>query len=275
MSIIAWAVIPFTPPPVLEVGPLQFSAHGAAFLIAALTALYFTKKRLAPHLHNAIEDAIPAMLLGAVIGARGLFFMQQPRLWSTPWEFFAFWKGGLVSYGGMLGAILGLVAYARRRKLPLATLSDALAPAALVGWGIGRIGCFLSWYDEYGKPSTLPWAFSVSGDSRHPVMLYLSLALILSGLWLMRIPSKRPYSLTGLSFISYGLIRIILDEWRDYSPPSLLWYSRAACFAIALYGLRLYFKSLAAAAGSSGKKPIENVELDRNNLEVDGEQGVG
>jgi phosphatidylglycerol:prolipoprotein diacylglycerol transferase len=252
---VCWAAIPFTPPQYIHlVGPFQLSAHGVAFLVAAVVSLLLTKRRTAAIYHRALEDVVPYMLLGAVIGARGLYFVQQPDLWSQPWKFFTFWEGGLVSYGGMLGALLGFYFYLKWKKLPVATICDAMAPTALVGWGIGRIGCFLSWYNEFGTPSDLPWAFEVMGESRHPVMLYLSISLISAGLLLMRLPTDRPYRVTGLALMAEGVIRGVLDTWRDYDPDFLVWTSRAACLLIFLWGLTLYRRS------GVEKNPTSSVE---------------
>ena len=238
--------IPFTPPEYIHlVGPFQLSAHGVAFLLAAVISLLLTRKRTPPEYHRALEDVIPYMLLGAVIGARGLYFVQQPDLWSKPWKFFTFWEGGLVSYGGMVGAILGFTFYLKWKKLPVAVICDAMAPTALVGWGVGRIGCFLSWYNEFGTPApNLPWAFVVEPDvPRHPVMLYLSICLITAGLGLMRLPTEKPFRVTGLALMAEGVIRATLDTWRDYDPDFLVWTSRLACLLIFLWGLALYRRS--------------------------------
>lgn len=236
----AWAVIPFTPPGHLQLfGPFALSAHGVAFLAAALVSLFFTKKRLPREYHRALEDVVPFMLLGAVIGARGLYYLEYPHLWSRPWGILAFWEGGLVSYGGMLGAVVAFVLYLRRKRLPIPMYCDALAPAALVGWGVGRIGCFLSWYGEYGKPSNLPWAFEVDGVARHPVALYLTVCLITAGALLMRVERLRAFRVTGLSFVAYGLIRGVCDTWRVYNPEYFVWTSRGACLVIVLLGLSL------------------------------------
>jgi phosphatidylglycerol:prolipoprotein diacylglycerol transferase len=254
----SWAAIAFTPPQYIHLfGPFQLSAHGIAFLAAALVSLFLTKKRTPVEYHHHLEDVIPYMLVGAVLGARGLYFLQQPDLWLTPWKAFTFWEGGLVSYGGMLGAVLGFIYYLRRKNLPVAAICDAMAPTALVGWGVGRIGCFLSWYNEFGTPSNLPWAVSVDGESRHPVMLYLSVCLISAGVILMRQPRDKPFRVTGLVLIAEGVIRGVLDGWRDYDPDWLVWTSRGVCLIIALCGVALLRRS---ATPPAGKDPLVAVE---------------
>lgn len=261
------AAIPFTPPQNITLfGPVQLSAHGIAFLVAAVVSLILTKKRTDPKYHRYLDDAIPFMLLGAVIGARGLYFVQQPDLWMTPWKFFTFWEGGLVSYGGMVGALLAFYQYMRWHKLPVAEICDALAPTALIGWGIGRIGCFLSWYNEYGTPSDLPWAVSVHGDSRHPVMLYLAVCLIIAGLILMRASTERPFRVTGMALVAEGVIRATLDTWRDYDPDFLVWTSRGACLLIALWGLALIQRSNRPLSEKSLPDNIEHVDAGESQL---------
>lgn len=263
-----WAAIPFTPPEYIPlVGPLQLSAHGVAFLFAAITSLVLTKKRTPVEYHRVLEDVIPYMLLGAVIGARGLYFIQQPDLWSKPWKAFTFWEGGLVSYGGMVGAVLGFYFYLKWKKLPVALICDAMAPTALVGWGVGRIGCFLSWYNEFGTHCDLPWAFVVPPDSpRHPVMLYLTICLITAGVLLMRLPTDKPFRVTGLALMAEGVIRGTLDTWRDYEPDFLVWTSRAACLGIFLWGLALYRRSGKAHAEKNLTAGVEDTSSGEGDI---------
>lgn len=256
-------VIPFTPPPHFDLpGPFALSAHGVAFLAAAVTTLILVRRRAPKMYHKAIEDVVPYMLLGAVIGARGLYFVQQPHLWRQPWRFFTFWEGGLVSYGGMAGALVAFALFMRFRGLPVARLADALAPTALIGWGVGRIGCFLSWNGEWGKFSELPWAFSVDGVARHPVMLYLSVCLAVAGVVLLRADTSRPFWVTGWSFFWYGTIRAVIDEWRDYDPPVLVWTSRAACVVIACFGLFLLYRFRNSKQPSPPTEVLQKEPLD-------------
>ncbi len=66
-------------------------------------------------------------------------------------------KGGLTYYGGFLLAFPTLVLYARWKRVPLGTGMDIVAPALLLAYGFGRIGCFLNGCC-YGADCDLPWA---------------------------------------------------------------------------------------------------------------------
>jgi len=66
-------------------------------------------------------------------------------------------EGGLVIYGGFIGAMVGFAAFVRKHKLPLFAMADLIAPSMMIGLALGRIGCFLNGCC-YGGQSDLPWA---------------------------------------------------------------------------------------------------------------------
>ncbi len=68
-----------------------------------------------------------------------------------------FWSGGLVFYGGIIGAILTMIWFLRREKLSFLPIADALIPSVAIGQFFGRLGC-LSAGCCFGKPSGVPWA---------------------------------------------------------------------------------------------------------------------
>ena len=54
------------------------------------------------------------------------------------------------------------------KGIGLLTFGDAAAPGALLGRGIGRIGCHLSGDGDYGVPTTLPWGTDYSNGVYPP-----------------------------------------------------------------------------------------------------------
>ncbi|MGE0493688.1 MAG: prolipoprotein diacylglyceryl transferase [Vulcanimicrobiota bacterium] len=231
----------FHPPDIVPLfGPFLISSHGVAFLLAAVVAYLFTRRRVPPRYHRHLEDVLPFMVVGALLGARLLYVLQNPVLWSDPREAFSLWNGGLVSYGGLVGAVLAWLAFLRYRGLPVGPLSDALAPTALVGWGIGRLGCLLSWYGETGTVTTMPWGFVVDAEQpRHPVMLYLSLALFLSAAVVLQLEQRTDWPTTGPALVTYGLSRASMDFFRDYDPHLLMYTSQAFCVVLVVMGLAI------------------------------------
>ncbi|MFO7899633.1 MAG: prolipoprotein diacylglyceryl transferase [Planctomycetota bacterium] len=114
-------------------------------LVVAFYSAYFLSRRTAKkegvHPDRMIDILVIGALLG-IIGARAFFVLQYGV--SSFWQVFAIWRGGLVFYGGLVLATVGLIAYIRKKKLPLRRLADAAAPAIMLGLGFGRIGCFLN-----------------------------------------------------------------------------------------------------------------------------------
>ncbi len=234
-------MIHFTPPPVWHLGGSFFvNIHSLAFCAGALTAYFWTTKRLPKELKEHVDNLALWMTLGGILGARLLFAVVNYRSMHSLWQIFAFWEGGLISYGGFLGAILAWIVYIRLNKLPMPVMCHAMGPAALLGWGIGRLGCFFAWNGEIGTPTQMPWGFIVGEDvPRHPVMLYLALAHCTCALLAAKYSERLQINGAALSLIAFGLVRAILDYWRDYNPAWLYQGSLAISALWVIFGLLL------------------------------------
>jgi phosphatidylglycerol:prolipoprotein diacylglycerol transferase len=66
-------------------------------------------------------------------------------------------EGGLVIYGGFIGAAVGFTIFARKHRLPLLAMADLVAPSLAIGLALGRIGCLLNGCC-YGGQTDWPWA---------------------------------------------------------------------------------------------------------------------
>ena len=58
--------------------------------------------------------------------------------------------GGLAIYGGLIGGGVAVYLYLRRHRIPALPVMDAVAPALIVAYGVGRIGCQLSGDGDWG-----------------------------------------------------------------------------------------------------------------------------
>lgn len=103
------------------------------------------------------------MVIGGVVGAR-LFYVieywdqrfRADTVFETIGRILHYPQGGLVIYGGLLGAALATLLFARKERLPLLPIADLIAPSLVVGLALGRIGCLLNGCC-YGGPTSLPW----------------------------------------------------------------------------------------------------------------------
>ena len=86
-------------------------------------------------------------MVGGIIGARAVYVTTywQEEFADQPFsEIFMIQHGGLVYYGGLIGAAIAGIIYVRWKKLPLWKIADVLAPSIALGNVFGRIGCLLN-----------------------------------------------------------------------------------------------------------------------------------
>ena len=63
---------------------------------------------------------------------------------------------GLAIYGGLIGGTVGVVLYLLKHKIDTFQVADAVAPALMVGYGVGRLGCQLSGDGDWGIVNESP-----------------------------------------------------------------------------------------------------------------------
>ncbi len=151
--------------PFLQLGPLQIPTFGLMVATAMVLAYFvlradLARRGIAAKDSGMAEAFIAVPCLAGIIGAKLYHVLESPRqLFADPWgELFS--RYGLAWFGGLIAGFAAFVWLAHRRKIPLLTMLDVGSPAAALGYGIGRIGCFLSGDGDYGKPTNLPWGMS-------------------------------------------------------------------------------------------------------------------
>ena len=217
-------------PIAFHLGPLTVHWFGIALALAFLAALW-TAARRAPRTGipaEKISDAGLWLILGGVIGARTLYvatywndsFAGQPIT-----EIFMIQRGGLVFYGGLIGAALTGIIFAKVQKLALGKIADILAPSIALGYALGRFGCLFNGCC-FGRECSLPWAIhfpldhATAGAPVHPTQLYdslLSLGLYALLAWLYR-RKKFEGQVFATYLMAYAALRSFVEIFRgDYS----------------------------------------------------------
>lgn len=80
--------------------------------------------------------------VGGIVGSRVLFVIVNWKDYAAdPIKIFSL-GGGLVFYGGLIGATLGSVLFARKYKIEFFRLADLAIPTVSLGQAFGRLGCF-------------------------------------------------------------------------------------------------------------------------------------
>jgi len=212
-----------------HLGPLTVHWFGVFVAAAFLAGLWTAARR-------AARDGIPPdhiyesgtwLIVGTIVGARSLYVISywKESFAGQPWtEVFKVWEGGLVFYGGLIGATLACLAFVRLRRLPLWKLADALAPGIALGYFVGRFGCLMNGCC-YGRPTSLPWAIHFPGDHQshgaglHPVQLYDALLNLGFFLLLARLHRRKKFDgqVFAAYLIGYSLLRAFVETFRgDY-----------------------------------------------------------
>jgi phosphatidylglycerol:prolipoprotein diacylglycerol transferase len=185
--------------------------------------------------HEIVADLGVVGLIAGLIGAR-LFhiFEHVHEFMADPWAMI-FSRGGFSILGGLIvGTIAGSI-YVRRKGLPIPAVCDAVAPAMMLGYAIGRIGCQLSGDGDWGieanlalKPDWLPmWLWAQTYDNNivgeviaapgvYPTPIYET-AMSLLGFGILWACRKHPFR-AGWLFALYlflcGLERLTIEQIR-------------------------------------------------------------
>jgi phosphatidylglycerol---prolipoprotein diacylglyceryl transferase len=146
--------------------PIEIRSWGVLVACAMFVGL-FVQQRFAAKLGVDREHVFNTWLFGGATGlviGRGIHVLGHLELYADrPLTAIAFWDGGLVFFGLLIGYAAFVAYYAIRHGLPRGIV-DALALALPLGHAIGRLGCFLAGCC-FGEPTDLPWAVSFEPGS--------------------------------------------------------------------------------------------------------------
>jgi phosphatidylglycerol:prolipoprotein diacylglycerol transferase len=239
--------------PYLHFGRLNLPTFGLMLWLAAVTAAVivdrgFRRARIAADAVGIVAIAVVA----GIVGAKIWHVLDTPSEfreagWRVLWD-----TAGFAWYGGLVFGIAALLLQGWRAKIGPLRMLDLAAPAAAVGYAIGRIGCFLSGDGCYGIATTLPFPLGMSfpqgieptapGVRVLPTPLFELCAGLLIGWYLWR-RAGRPHPvgmITGQYLLLSALARFLVEFVRR-NPKVLLDLSNAqlASLGAALAGIAL------------------------------------
>lgn len=218
--------------PFLHIWRLSVPTFGLMLWLAAVVAAFimdrsFRRARISADAVGMVAVAVVAGIVGA-------------KLWhviDTPAEFHELgWRvlvdsAGFAWFGGLVFGISALVLQGWMAKIGGLRTLDLASPAAAIGYGIGRIGCFLSGDGCYGLPTTLPWGMGFPNGIEptppfvrvHPTPLYELAAGLLIGAWLWVRGGKQrgTGALVGEYLVLSGIARFLVEFVRRN--PKILW----------------------------------------------------
>ncbi|HRG92309.1 MAG TPA: prolipoprotein diacylglyceryl transferase [Chitinophagaceae bacterium] len=209
--------------------------------------------------HDRVGEITILALIFGLLGAK-LFdifenwsgFLQDPKS-------YLFSPSGLTMYGGLICAALAIWIYARKYKIGFWHLNDSAAPALMIGYSIGRIGCQVAGDGDWGirsdlaqKPGFLPdwfWSYRFPHNVNeagipipgctdlkycnqlefgvYPTPLYEVIAcfILFLILWSVRKRLKTPGTIFALYLIFNGLERFLIEKIRVNNKMSFLGFN--------------------------------------------------
>ncbi|RTL19265.1 MAG: prolipoprotein diacylglyceryl transferase [Burkholderiales bacterium] len=221
-------------PIAVRLGPLAVHWYGITYLVAFGLFLWLAGRRARMPQHVAVgwtkqdvDDVLFYGVLGVVLGGRlGYCLFYKPDYYvSHLTEVLAVWKGGMSFHGGLLGVLLGLFLFARRRGRGFFEVSDLIAPCVPTGIVSVRLGNFVNG-ELWGRqaPSDLPWAmiFPQANDpvgfARHPSQLYQAAGeglLLFIILWFYARKPRATGQISGVFMVGYGVLRFAAEYFRE------------------------------------------------------------
>ncbi len=222
--------IDINPPQYLQVGPLTIYLYGMIIAAGLMLAVFYACRR-SKEFGIKEDDLIDGVLWitpFAIICARAYYviFSWQQYV-EEPIRALYIWEGGLAIYGGVLGAVAGILVFCRIKKLKVSTLLDLTLLGFLIGQSIGRWGNFFN-REAFGAETDtflrmgLLNRYTETVTYYHPTFFYESVWNALGFLILHKLSRHRQYDgQVALGYaVWYGLGRCLIEGLRTDS----LWW---------------------------------------------------
>lgn len=240
-------------PVLFKIGPLPINAYGL-LLVMGFYAGYLLLRR---DLRERGEDeefaatVLTGGMLTGIIGSRIFHVLENLGDYGGRNFYKIFLGSGFSWYGGFVLTAVTMIYLARRRKIHWATLIDAASPALVVGYGFGRIGCFIAGDGCYGVPCAsldLHWPAPLCMAFPHgaiptrevvvntPILEMLGAAALFAYLQLMRKRVTAPAGLFAQMLIAHAVMRFCVEFIR-LNPKMALGLTQAQWVSIAGVGI--------------------------------------
>lgn len=207
----------------------------ATLVATRLVTQYEEVGKLPPHVHTLVTDMVLVSVLAGIVGARVFDILDNlDRFLANPLSMILT-RSGFSIYGGLCFGIVAGVVFVKRRAVPIMPMLDATAPALMLGYGLGRLGCQIAGDGDWGitanmlvKPGWLPewlWAQTYDGNIAgiiisppgvYPTPIYeLVMALaVFWALWRLRLHHHRAGYLFSTYLLLAGFERLLIEKIR-------------------------------------------------------------
>lgn len=211
----------------ISIGPLTIHYYGAIIAFGLILGVLYACRR-SKEFGLKEDDLIDGVLWVtpfAILCARAYYviFRWAEEYADNPISALYIWQGGLAIYGGVIGAVIGILVFCKCRKIKPVVVLDVVSLSFLIGQSIGRWGNFFN-REAFGAETDVLWKMGLLKNSGeviyvHPTFLYESLWNA-CGLVILHFASKRRKfdGQIALGYMAwYGLGRCMIEGLRSDS----------------------------------------------------------
>lgn len=270
-------------PVVFQFGKVVIHSYGLMLAVSFLLGIWFSgwrakKAGLEP---VVISDMGFWIILAAILGSRLYYVFLHFEEFKgnllnifNPFHGDTLGIGGLVMYGGLIGAILAGVLFFKIHKLPFLQYADACAPAFGLGIFLTRIGCFLNgccyghpteaWFGVHFPVASPAGSYAVHLHASKLIasQLFLSAGGLLIALTVIFVGTKKVF--TGFQFyltvVLYSILRFMVDFTRYYAENeriASLSHNQIVCIVIFVIFMGLILKNFIFKSEEGEQSPAE------------------
>ena len=212
-----------------DIGPLSIHLYGILIATGLMLAVLYGCRRCSRFgiVEDTLTDGVLWVTPFAFLCARlyyCIFYWNEGGYADNLLSVFYVWEGGLAIYGGVIGAIVGIIVFCRVKKISTGAVLDIVALGFLIGQSMGRWGNFFN-REAFGAETDsflrmgLYNAFTGVTEYHHPTFLYESLWNLTGFVALHFLSRRRQYDgQVALGYAAwYGLGRAIIEGLRTDS----------------------------------------------------------
>ena len=211
----------------ISIGPLTVHYYGAIIAFGLILGVMYACRRSKDFglKEDDLIDGVLWVTPFAIICARAYYviFRWAEEYAAKPISALYIWQGGLAIYGGVIGAVIGILVFCKCRRIKPAVVLDVVSLSFLIGQSLGRWGNFFN-REAFGAETDVLWKMGLMKASGeiiyvHPTFLYESLWNA-CGFVILHFASKRRKfdGQVALGYAAwYGLGRCMIEGLRSDS----------------------------------------------------------
>ena len=209
---------------IISIGPLTIHYYGAIIAFGLILGVLYACRRSKDFglKEDDLIDGVLWVTPFAIICARAYYviFRWAEEYAAKPISALYIWEGGLAIYGGVIGAVIGILVFCKCRKIKPTVVLDVVSRSFLIGQSMGRWGNFFN-REAFGAETDVLWKMGLMKASGeiiyvHPTFLYESLWNA-CGFVILHFASKRRKfdGQIALGYMAwYGLGRCMIEGLR-------------------------------------------------------------